>query len=265
MISIKPNHISKALLHLPGFGPKKVETLRARGISSWDELIGHHEWDLPGFESDPPVWINEIKNCQQAASTGDLRHLINTLHRSDHWRILADCLEYSTYLDIETSGEQQDSEITLIICKHRGVLHTFTAERNLNKFLDLLDEIDLLVTFNGVSFDVPQLENHFRIPLHDIPHIDLRWVCYHAKLRGGLKKVENAIGLIRPTDLIGVDGAEAVWLWQRYKETRNEALLHRLTRYCAADVIGLELLSKWLIAKFTGEAYPEFQWSELPG
>jgi uncharacterized protein len=264
MISIKSNHILKALLHLPGFGPKKIESLRTRGISTWDELIGTQACDLPGFESDPPDWINAIKKCQHAASSGDLLHLINTLHRSDQWRILADCLEHATYLDIETSGDQQCPEITLIICKHRGSLHTFTAERNLNKFIELLDEIDLLVTFNGASFDVPQIENHFRIPLGHIPHIDLRWVCYHAQLRGGLKKVENAIGLIRPPDLIGMDGAEADWLWRRYKETGNVALLHRLTRYCAADVIGLEFLSQWLIAKYTGESFPDFQWTELP-
>jgi len=253
-----------AFLHLPGFGPKKTETLRANGIHSWIELLHRHHHDLPGLEDGAPEWVKAIRRDQQAIAENNLNHLVNTLRRSDHWRILADFLDQATYLDIETSGGQLRPEITLIICKHRGKLHTFTAERNLDRFLDLLNEITLLVTFNGASFDVPQMEQHFHIPLRDIAHIDLRWVFYHAALRGGLKEIERSIGLIRPTDLIGMDGAEADWLWRRWKETGNPKLVQRLTRYCAADVIGLEHLSNWIIAKHTGSPGPLFQWDELP-
>jgi uncharacterized protein YprB with RNaseH-like and TPR domain len=261
----KPSFTPGAFLHLPGFGPKKVEALKSRGIACWSDLLHHHHLDLPGLEDSAPEWVKQIWRDEQAITTNNLGHLVNTLHRSDHWRILADFLDQATYLDIETSGDQQRPEITLIIAKHKGCLHTYTAEHNLDDFLHLLDDITMLVTFNGASFDVPQMENHFHIPLRDIAHIDLRWVCYHTQMRGGLKEIERAIGLIRPADLIGMDGAEADWIWQRWKVTGNPALLKRLTRYCAADVIGLEHLSRWLIAHLGGTPFPVFHWDGLPG
>lgn len=259
------SHTRSAFLHLPGFGPKKIVALRASGVICWSDLLHHLHLDLPGLEDNAPEWVKAIWRDEQAIATQNIAHLVSTLHRSDHWRILADFLDQATYLDIETTGDQQRPEITLIIAKHKGSLHTYTAEHNLDDFLHLLDDITMLVTFNGASFDVPQMENHFHIPMRDIAHIDLRWVCYHTQLRGGLKEIERAIGLIRPPDLIGMDGAEADWLWQRWKATGNPALLNRLTRYCAADVIGLEHLSGWLIARFGGTPYPIYHWDGLPG
>ncbi len=257
------DHIRRALLHLPGFGPKKVEALRSAGVATWNDLLHREHLELPGLDDNAPAWVKAIRRDEAALAAGDLAHLAATLHRSDHWRILADFRDRATYLDIETSGDQLRPEITLIIVKHRGALHTFTAEHNLDAFLPLLDEITLLVTFNGASFDVPQLENHFHIPLRDLAHIDLRWSCYHAGLRGGLKEIERAIGLVRPADLVGMDGGEADWLWRRWKDCGKPELLRRLTRYCAADVIGLEHLARWLFAHLGSEPYPAYQWDDL--
>lgn len=254
----------EAFRHLPGFGPRKVAALRAAGIHSWTALLHHHHLDLPGLDSEVPAWVSTVRAHENALAAGRLAELVHAFHRSDHWRLLADFLDRATFLDIETSGDQVRPDITLIITRHRGSLQIFTAEHNLDDVLELLDDIDLLVTFNGASFDVPQMENHFHIPLRDVAHIDLRWVCYHAGLRGGLKEIERAIGLVRPPDLIGVDGAEADWLWRRWKQTGNRKLLDRLTRYCAADVIGLLQLSHWLVAHHTGKPEPLFDWTGLP-
>ena len=258
-------HTRGALRHLPGIGPHKIEQLFQRGITCWHDLLAHcRAGHLPGLNSRHAKLVAALEASEHALANRQLPHLTQTLHNADHWRILADFIDDATFLDIETSGDELQPEITLIIAKHRGRLHTFTAGQNLDQFLDLLDDITFWVTFNGISFDVPQLENHFHIPLRDIAHVDLRWVCYHAQLRGGLKEIERAIGLMRPPDLIGVDGAEAAWLWQRWQLTGNPKLLQKLTRYCAADVIGLEHLSRWLIAHHTHTPAPEFHWNELP-
>jgi len=262
--TMNSRHTEGSFLHLPGFGPKKIEMLHSQGIANWTELLHQHHLDLPGLDDTAPMWVKEIRAGKNALQENNLTYLVTKLHRSDHWRILADFIDQATFLDIETSGDQQCPEITLIICKHHGELYTYTAEQNLDEFLNLLDDISMLVTFNGASFDVPQMENHFRIPMRDIAHIDLRWVCYHNKMRGGLKEIERSIGLIRPQDLIGMDGAEADWLWRRWKESGNRNLLQRLTRYCAADVIALQHLSNWLIARHTGTPWPSFDWMGLP-
>ncbi|HMP90398.1 MAG TPA: ribonuclease H-like domain-containing protein [Kiritimatiellia bacterium] len=257
-------HVTGAFMHLPGFGPKRISAARSRGVNTWMELLREHHADLPGLDDSTPGWVKTVRQCEVAVQSGDLRFLVNTFHRAEQWRILADFMQDASFLDIETSGDQLRPEITLIMARHRGRMYTFMADRNLDDFLALMDEIRLLVTFNGASFDVPQMENHFHIPMRDIPHIDLRWLFYHVELRGGLKEIERNVGLQRPPDLAGMDGAEADWLWRRWKATGNRKLLDRLVRYCAADVIGLEHLSRWLIARQTGATPPIFDWTGLP-
>jgi len=260
-------HTTKAFLHLPGIGPQKVAAFPARGIFTWDDLaLKYSAQTLPGVgTSRHAELLSALGQCQSALTHTNLAYLSKKLHRSDHWRLLADFGSKATFLDIETSGDELRPEISVVVIRHRGQLHTFTAGQNLDRFLHFLNEIELLVTFNGASFDVPQLENHFHVPMRDIAHVDLRWVCYHHQLKGGLKEIERAIGLVRPPDLIGMDGAEAAFLWQRWKWTGNGKLVRRLTRYCAADVIGLEHLSNWIVASNTSAPYPEFDWRDLPG
>lgn len=260
-------HTKKAFLHLPGIGPQKTATFPAKGIFNWDDLkLQYGAQVLPGVETPRHAeLLLELGRCEAALIDANLSYLSKTLHRSDHWRLLADFGNKATFLDIETSGDELRPEISVVVMRHQGQLHTFTAGQNLDQFLHFLNEIELLVTFNGASFDVPQLENHFHIPMRDIAHIDLRWVCYHSQLKGGLKEIERAIGLVRPPDLIGMDGAEAAFLWQRWKWTGNQKLVRRLARYCAADVIGLEHLSNWIVASQTSAPYPEFHWRDLPG
>jgi len=131
----------------------------------------------------------------------------------------------------------------VICCCHKGKLLPFVRGENLDDFLELLDDIELLISFNGSSFDVPQLLDLWHIPALPCPHIDLRWVCYHCELRGGLKAIEQQLTIDRPPDLAGLDGADAVWLWERYRETDDEAARAQVIRYCAADVVTLQLVA----------------------
>lgn len=253
-----------ALLHLPGIGPHTVRRLRAGGVVTLHDILARHGAELPGFGDCAPALVQAARRTLAAIEAGDIGHLIATLHRTDQWRILADFHHRATYLDIETTGEVEGPEVTLIVCRHRGRLPVFTAGDNLDACLPLLDEVELLVTFNGATFDIPQLERHFHIPLTHIPHLDLRWVCHHAGLRGGLKRIEQRIGLIRPADILGVDGGAADWIWQCWRATGDPTQLARLTRYCAADVVSLHHLTNWLIAHHTGATCPPFDWHELP-
>jgi hypothetical protein len=79
--------------------------------------------------------------------------------------------------------------------------------------------------------------------------VDLRWLCHHAGWRGGLKKIERAIGIRRPPDLDGVGGEEAVWLWRAWDERRDECARRTLERYCSADTAMLKLLAGRLCAR----------------
>ncbi len=238
--------IREALLHLPGIGPKRCDQLREAGIATWLDLL-----DRPDALRFPPArWAaveNAILRCEEAVQRRDLPFLAQTFVARDQWRLLGTYYEDAAFFDIETSGLGIDSHVTVIACWFRDRLHTFVHGENLDDFLHLLDDIDLLVSFNGASFDVPVIERAFHIPRIPCAHIDLRWLSHHQELRGGLKQIEYRLGIHRPRDLVGVDGAEAVWLWDDWRRMRDPRALERLVRYCGADVLSLRRLAALLL------------------
>ncbi|MGA1531091.1 MAG: hypothetical protein ACO398_10165, partial [Kiritimatiellia bacterium] len=131
-------HIRRAMRHLPGVGPSRMDDFLRRGLHDWGDLLREYRGlGLPGKHA---RLVETLEAGEAALTRGDIRHFTETLHRADHWRILADFFDRATFLDIETSGDELRPEITTIIAKHAGRLHIFTAERNLDDFLHLLDE-----------------------------------------------------------------------------------------------------------------------------
>ena len=257
--------IDQTFLHLSGVGPVTQERIHDRGISDWSVALAKPEL-LPFGPKRLGQLLGELKKCIKALENDELGWLIGQIPPREQWRILGHYFEQASYFDIETSGLSYDDYITVIICLHRGRLHRFVQGENLDEFLELLDDITLLVSFNGNSFDVPQLLKTWHIPVLPCPHLDLRWLCYHCDWRGGLKQVEKTLGITRPADLAGVDGAEAVWLWRHWHHYRKHDALEKLVRYCAVDVLVLQAVAAILlyhkgISRF--ENFSVIQWDAL--
>jgi uncharacterized protein len=228
-----------AFLHLPGIGPIRAARLHALGVRQWGDLGPQPP---PGLRLGPASWtalLAAVARCDQALATCDIAFLTQTLCGPDLWRLLAAYGDRAAFLDLETDGLHYGARITVIACLWHGRLYTFVQDENLDDVLDLLQEIELLVTFNGASFDVPMIRYVFHIPELPCAHLDLRWVCYHAGWRGGLKSVEQQLGLQRPADLVGVDGAEAVELWTCWEREHSRPHRDLLVRYCGADAVAL--------------------------
>lgn len=234
--------IRHALEHLPGLGPARIRELRRIGIDNW--LALRDAAGLPALGAKRHAHLLDcITQCETALQRDDIGFLTRTLSRKDLWRVLNEYFERASFFDIETNGMGPDSRITLIACYHKDRMYTFLQDENLNDFLDLLDEVDLLVSYNGACFDVPFVERAFNIPEIPCPHIDLRWLCRQQELRGGLKSIEQQLGIDRPPDLVGVDGEEAVWLWDFWHRDRDTRAREKLIRYCCADVLSLKLVA----------------------
>ena len=99
----------------------------------------------------------------------------------------------------------------------------------------------MLVTFNGSQFDLPVLQAFFGGRPFRQTHIDLRFVLARLGFKGGLKKIEPRFGLNRPPDLAGLDGYDAVLLWERVRRGDRVAR-DLLLRYNQEDVVNLESL-----------------------
>ena len=234
--------------HLPHVTAPKEKALRFEGCLCWTDLVNATQ-PCAGF--DFFAWDDVRRAAEeslQAVARDDVAYFISRLPPLEHVRVLAHWFDSASYFDIETSGLEADSIVTLACCFHENRPLRFLAGENLDDFLDLLESVKLLVSFNGASFDVPRILDRFHISELPCAHVDLRWLCHHAGWRGGLKKIERELGLHRPPDLAGLGGAEAVWLWQAWSQNGDERAKRTLERYCSADTAMLKMLAGKLCA-----------------
>jgi uncharacterized protein YprB with RNaseH-like and TPR domain len=148
------------------------------------------------------------------------------------------------YLDIETTFEGTIS----VIGMYRPDIGTIQliggGVRDLALY-EALDGVQTLVTFNGSSFDLPIIRRRLFADLkRDFEHCDLLYICRRRGLRGGLKRVETMLGIVRAT--AGITGWDAPRLWHRYETTGDRAALQVLLDYNREDVVNLAVLEAHL-------------------
>lgn len=234
--------INQTFLHCTGIGPKTEQRLRLLGIGTWEECL--QQPDLIPFKGRrQQIFFAQLQESLHALRSRNIQYLVSRLPSREHWRILAEYFPHATFFDIETTGlSSYDSIITVIVALRNNRLHTFLYRENLDDFLDLVEESELLVSFNGNSFDIPFIESAFNIPEIGCPFIDLRWICYHNGFRGGLKLIEKELHIKRPPDIRSIDGYEAVRLFYDWQEGNLRAR-NKLVRYCRADVVSTYLVA----------------------
>ncbi len=233
--------ITEAFLQCAGIGPARLAKLQQAGVRSWLDAV-HAPERIPSRWREP--LLEESQRSLRALQEDDIAYFVDRFHAIDKWRIVAHYCDATSFFDIETTGLEYDARITVISCWHRGQLLTFVEHENLDDFLELLDDVSLLASFNGSTFDVPRLLDAFHIPQLPCPHVDLRWACYHRGWRGGLKKIARLAGIDRPLDIADADGSLAVQLWLLWEHQGDQAARDRLIRYCAADVLLLLQLTR---------------------
>lgn len=233
--------ITEAFLHFKGIGPKNIHKIKEAGFNSWDDII-RNSADLPFGEKLNNSILEEARKYISLLEDNNIIKLTNSFHPSDKWRVLYRFFHKASFFDIETNPYNWHNPITVITCFHRGKIFKYVRGKNLEEFIDLTQEIELLVSFNGISFDVPIILNHYHIPALPCAHIDLRWIAYHNGHKGGLKSIERKLNIKRPNDLEGVDGMMAVALWDNWERKKDTKSLDLLVRYCSADSLSLYLL-----------------------
>lgn len=232
--------------HCPGIGPGRVRSLHQAGFHTWGDCI-HRQHDLPLKGNLKQHFIEFLHQSQDHLNNDDLVWLITHFPQRHHWRILKRYFHKAVFFDIETTGlSSYDNIVTVAAALENNKLEIFTEGYNLADFLEYIDSRELVVSFNGKCFDIPFLERVFHIPGFTVPHIDLRWVAWHAGFKGGLKVIEREMGIIRPGHLLDVDGFEALnlyWQWHAGDEDSG----YQLVQYCAADVIASRYAASYLL------------------
>jgi uncharacterized protein YprB with RNaseH-like and TPR domain len=231
--------LKRTFIHLPGVGPRREGHFWRQGLNPWEDFLAARR--IWGLSPERLGWL-------QQELAGSLEHLDDAayfaarLQAGEHWRLFSHFRPRVAYLDIETTGAVWPGLLVTVVGLYDGrQMHQFVQGYNLQKFPRILDEFDLLVTFNGTQFDLPVLRAYF--PELRLPpaHVDLRFLLARLGFKGGLKKIEPRFGIRRPDEVNGMDGYMAVLLWERYQRGDRVAL-ERLLTYNREDVVNLEVL-----------------------
>jgi len=242
-------------LHLPGIGPVTEADLWQSGYRDWSDLTG--KIDSLGVGSATRArLVRELARSEQALTERDAGWFARRLPSREHWRLYPAFSPETAYLDIETTGLSPYGGIVTVVTVHGGgATRTFVAGDDLEELPAYLGRFRVLVTFNGSRFDVPFLLASFPQMLVPPAHIDLRFLLYRIGHAGGLKRIEARLGVGNREGVEGIDGLDAVRLWQEYRRGSRSAL-ERLVRYNRADTVNLEPLLHYAATELEHRVFP---------
>jgi uncharacterized protein YprB with RNaseH-like and TPR domain len=218
------------------------------GVGTWLESrlwnAGVRRWaDLDGASDDVlsprlrPRLLEAVARAGDALAAGDAEALAAMLPRVERWRLYAAFARDAAFLDVEADGD----DLTCIGVLDASGPRLLLAGRDLDLFPELAAPWKLLVTYNGLAFDVPALRRAFPEWRPPRAHVDLCHLWRRLGHAGGLKLLEQETGVGRPEHLHGVTGRDAVRLWRAYQGGDRDAL-RLFAEYNLHDAVNLRTL-----------------------
>ena len=245
-LTYRPGILNKTFIHIKGIGAQKERHLWESGILTHEDALNSNALTTQR---------NCLRNSKQDLENQNWQPFYDGMTSKDHWRLFGDLIANTAYVDIETTGLGSSNDIiTTAVVHSLQSTHTFVNGMNLDHLPSYLDQFDLIVTYNGKTFDVPFIERFFGTSIRH-PHIDLRYILSSMGFKGGLKSCERQLKLPNRNGMEDIDGYTAVLLWNDYRKTGDPKSLETLLAYNFEDSVRLE----WLMI----EAYNQ-KVSDLP-
>lgn len=243
--------LTNSFIFAKGMTEEQERLIWSHGVRDWATLKRH-----PGAAADAigetraQKLVAQVNEAQEALERGDAGWFALRWPEKESWRLWHGfCQPHEIALvDIETTGRTPGyDQITVIGLSDGQLERAFVADRPmpgdeaLDAFPEAMKRYKLLVTYNGVGFDVPFIEHHFRQSgfKFQVPHIDLMWPARALGLSGGLKDMEKQLGITRADAIAEMRGSEAITLWGAWKNG-DRASYDKLVTYCKADCTNLK-------------------------
>lgn len=153
------------------------------------------------------------------------------------------------YLDVETTYQGQ---LTVIGLHHAalGTVQLVGPDITRKNLEAVLPPAICIYTFNGDRYDLPIIKEQVGIDLAcRYESVDLMRLCQRVNLHGGLKRIEERLGITRKLE--GLSGRDAVHLWYTYQKTGDPEPLATLLAYNREDVENLALLRERLEQRYS--------------
>ncbi|MHB9112880.1 MAG: ribonuclease H-like domain-containing protein [Thermoleophilia bacterium] len=158
----------------------------------------------------------------------------------------------SLYLDIETRsfpGRMYYITVAGFYHEQTGLVQMLSPDITAESLEAALPDAEYIYTFNGNNFDLKVIEQFHGINLIDrYKSRDLMYDCRKCGLKGGLKVVEQRLGIQRTQPPL--NNFEIQHCWSRWKHKQDEDALKTLLTYNEEDVMNLiKLRAKLAIDK----------------
>lgn len=236
-----PDLLEATYIHAQGIGPTTERKLWEAGARSWDAYLAQPDTHWPLGRAQRAFLRPTIEESRERLEAEDFTYFAGKLPLSEHWRAAAAFGHRLAFVDIETNGGMDPRDLTVVGVFDGFRMRQYVQGYNLEQFPESLDDAAVLVTFFGTGFDIPFLRRAFpQLPMPQM-HIDLCYLFKRLGYRGGLKSIEQQLGLARSRATTGLSGMDAVRLWEEYRFGHKEALKTLLT-YNTEDVKNMATL-----------------------
>ena len=238
----------RSFCQIPGITHQTEAKLWSVGFSDWSDLLSDVNSAPLGIANRAFVQ-KHLEDHIEAFEQGDRAYFASALGSKLAWRAFSAFENECVYVDIETNGGNVGESITLIGAFDGQQFRGFVKFQNLEEFPDFLDQFKMIVTFFGESFDLPLIKKKFTELNIDHLHIDLCPALRAIGYSGGLKKIEKQLGVNRGNDVDGLNGLQAIQLWNRYQEFDDENAFRLLLEYNREDVVNLQFLARYATSR----------------
>ncbi|MES2465269.1 MAG: ribonuclease H-like domain-containing protein [Armatimonadota bacterium] len=234
--------LTATFLHAQGIGEVTERRLWDHGFTSWQQVLSVNPRELPLTDAQRALLLPVLEQSVVALEEEDFGFFARMLPHKEHWRAAPKLMDRIGFLDIETNGGYSADSITVIGVYNGDESRIYLKGRDLEEFAHDAGKYALWVTFFGTGFDLPFLRRRFPDLALDQMHIDLCPALRRLGYKGGLKRIEQQLGISREDEIDGMSGYDAVRLWREWRSRKNQEALDLLIAYNRADIENMALL-----------------------
>ena len=248
--------LTSTYIHIPRIGSTIERRIWSYGIRTWSEFAEQHD-TIPISTAKKTTILAGITESAQHLRAGDAEFFAKLLPTSEHWRAYSDFKDRIAFVDIETTGLSPNYDCMTVVGIYNGkTSKTYVRGIDLDDIVDEFAKYDFLVTFNGARFDLPFIKHEYPEINFNQLHMDMMYPLRRIGYTGGLKAIEQALGITRSDDTTGITGFDAVRLWHEYERGSADAL-ELLLKYNREDIVNLETIIELTHQKFVKKTFSD--------